>query len=80
MAKGEFTDGICDTCGRPGLAGERCMDCGDIIAKIDSDTGDPLLNQDDVAKPGEPEEYPDEISLESLSESGEEPINDDENI
>ena len=80
MSKGDFTDGICDSCGNVGLAGEHCINCGGVFSKIDQDLSDPLLNQDDSAKPGEPQEYPDEISLESLDENSPDLVNEDENI
>ena len=63
MTKDEFTDGVCDNCGNTGLAGEKCLVCGGVLAKIESAHDDPVLNPDNDMPPnqGEPEVYPLEV-------------------
>lgn len=63
MTKDVFTDGVCDTCGNTGLAGEKCLMCGDTMTKINTATDDPILNPDNDMPPNkeEPEVYPLEV-------------------
>jgi len=63
MSKEIFTDGVCDNCGNVGLAGEKCVVCGDIMKKINAGTDDPVLHADSDLPPnkGEPEVYPLEV-------------------
>jgi len=56
MKKDNFTDGVCDTCGNTGLAGERCSFCGGVLAKIE---GFQNVDDEDIIKSNnEPEIYP----------------------
>lgn len=47
MKKADFSDGICNTCGNSGLAGDRCIVCGDLMSKIDEGLNDPVTQGDD---------------------------------
>lgn len=60
MKKTDFSDGICNTCGNPGLAGDRCMVCGDIMSKIDEGLNDPISHreEDDFGADKESDVYP----------------------
>lgn len=53
--KDEFNDGICDSCGSPGLAGEHCP-CGGIRVSLETDTIDPVIEGE--LSLNEPETYP----------------------
>ncbi|MDO8686642.1 MAG: hypothetical protein Q7K11_00330 [Candidatus Berkelbacteria bacterium] len=59
----EFTDGVCEECGNTGLAGEKCLVCGGLLAKVASSLDDPILTQDDdlPRTQNEPEIYPLEL-------------------
>ena len=60
MSKDSFNDGVCEVCGQPGLAGEKCRVCGEVLGKIDADPNDPMLSseEDSYGKEKEPETYP----------------------
>lgn len=65
MKKTDFTDGICNTCGNVGLAGDKCIVCGDTMSKIDEGLVDPVVHgDDDELSDKEPDTYP----LEALDE------------
>ena len=49
MKKTDFSDGICNTCGNSGLAGDRCIVCGDVMSKIDEGLNDPVTHGDDLS-------------------------------
>ena len=57
MKKDNFADGICDSCGNTGLAGEKCLVCGGVLSKIDSED-DPIVHDDAEGDAKEPEVYP----------------------
>lgn len=76
MKTKDFNDGICDNCGNTGLAGEKCLVCGGILSKIDSESeNDPMLNPD-AGETKEPEVYPLEAIDDEISEGGEDNIDD----
>lgn len=63
MTKTDFSDGICNTCGNSGLAGDRCIVCGDLMSKIDEGLNDPVTHGDDDTSADfstgkEPDVYP----------------------
>lgn len=66
--KKDFSDGICNNCGNTGLAGEKCLVCGDVISKIDEGLFDPIVHGDEI--------YP----LETLEKEEKEEKEDDEII
>lgn len=62
-SKKDFNDGICNSCGNTGLAGEKCLVCGDVISKIDDGFVDPVTHGDDdmsadFSSTREPDVYP----------------------
>lgn len=73
--KKDFNDGICSNCGNAGLAGEKCLVCGDVISKIDDGLIDPVVHgdMDNFGTTSEPETYP----LDVLEKEEKE---DDENL
>jgi len=67
VKKTDFSDGICNTCGNVGLAGDHCIVCGDLMSKIDEGLVDPVVNgeeEDEDFSGKEPDVYP----LEALEE------------
>ena len=60
MKKTDFNDGICNNCGHVGLAGEKCIECGGVISKVDEGLVDPVVHADvdDFAATKEPDVYP----------------------
>jgi len=60
MKKTDFSDGICNTCGNSGLAGDHCIVCGDVMSKIDEGLNDPVTHgeEDDFGSDKEPDVYP----------------------
>lgn len=74
MKKTDFNDGICNTCGNVGLAGDKCIVCGDVFSKIDEGIVDPVTGggDDDAIGVGEPEVYPLEMldAAEQAEEKG----------
>lgn len=62
MKKADFSDGICNTCGNSGLAGDHCIVCGDVMSKIDEGLNDPVTQGEDDEMSGfasgEPDVYP----------------------
>jgi len=59
MKKNDFADGVCNTCGNTGLAGDRCIVCGDVMSKIDEGLVDPVTQgDDDFGADKDPDVYP----------------------
>jgi len=73
MKKNDFNDGICESCGNTGLAGEKCIVCGGVMSKIAQDAEDPMLTDDIDSK--EPEVYPLEALDDEIKEGDDENIN-----
>lgn len=63
MKKADYSDGICNTCGNVGLAGDHCIVCGDMMSKID-EGNDPVVHGNDEEETygdKEPDVYPLEV-------------------
>jgi hypothetical protein len=73
MKKNDFNDGICESCGNTGLAGEKCIVCVGVMSKIAQDAEDPMLTDDIDSK--EPEVYPLEALDDEIKEGDDENIN-----
>lgn len=70
MTKHDFNDGICNTCGNSGLAGDHCIVCGDTMSKIDEGIVDPVTQgeDDENYNSKEPEVYPLEVLDEEVKD------------
>lgn len=67
MKKEDFVDGICNNCGNTGLAGEVCLNCGEVLSKIEPDEADTLLSDQEADSSSEV--YPlEELDAEELKE------------
>jgi hypothetical protein len=79
MKNKDFNDGICDNCGNTGLANEKCLMCGGVLSKIESDDADPIVHED--LENSEPEVYPLEaIDDEIKGENEDLKPNDDQDL
>lgn len=66
MKNKDFSDGVCDNCGNTGLAGEKCLTCGGMLTKIESDDSGKI--DDEELEKEEPEIYPLEELDKEISE------------
>ena len=81
MKKTDFNDGICNTCGNVGLAGDKCIVCGDVFSKVDEGLVDPVVHGDDdtMDMKEDPDVYPLEMLDEEEKGDSSVDMNDDEN-